>query len=99
MSSPFGELKLVYKINKDIDEIKIFEKNFVKNHKDKCNIIYKDNIFLLKEYFKKKYIEKEDNKLIITLIYSEDIYDKSYMFHNCKLLEEIQIFIMTKTTI
>ena len=85
--------KMTYKINLKENNIKIFGKNFVKRNKEKCKIVYKNNILPLKEYIPIEEIEKgKINKLEIYLIELEDITDRSYMFHNCKLLEEISFF-------
>ena len=43
--------KMKYNINPKEKKIKIFGKNFVDKNKDKCKIIYKKEIFPLKEHF------------------------------------------------
>ena len=81
--------KLIYKINLNKNKIRIFNNKFVNNNKNKCNLIYKNRIFPLKEYFSIEDIEKEKtNKLIIYLIEFENITDLSYMFQDCTALEE-----------
>ena len=81
--------KLIYKINLNKNKIRIFNNKFVNNNKNKCNLIYKNRIFPLKEYFSIEDIEKEKtNKLIIYLIELENITDLSYMFQDCTALEE-----------
>ena len=93
----FYELsKMIYNLekekNKKMNKVKIFGKNFVQNNKDKCVIIYKDQIYPLKEYFSLDEIGKEKiNKLEIILIEFESISNKSYMFHECNLLEEFPL--------
>ena len=81
--------KIKYNIKPQEKKIKIFGKNFVDKNKDKCKIIYQEQIFPLKEYFLIEDIKKDkEYKLDIYLIELEDISDKSYMFDQCKLLEE-----------
>ena len=43
--------KMIYKMFKYGEKIKIFGQNFVKNNKNKCLIIFEDKIFSLKEFF------------------------------------------------
>ena len=43
--------KIKYKIEQKAKEIRIFGSEFVKNNKEKCIIIYKDNFFPLKTLF------------------------------------------------
>ena len=91
--------KMVYtlkKENKNAKEeekkIKIFGDDFVKNNKDKCIILYKNEIFPLQKYFLFKDIEKGDQKLEIHLIEFIFITNRSYMFDGCKSLEEFELF-------
>ena len=87
--SPLYELsKISYKIDKKVEKIKIFGETFVKNNKDKCIIIYKNNIFPLSEYFPIKLIDTiNEDRLEIVLREFVEINDKNFMFHNCTLLE------------
>ena len=45
----------------------------------------------MKTHFLIRDIEKDDNHLEILLIEFENITNKSYMFHNCNLLEEFPL--------
>ena len=83
--------QISYKIDKDEKEIRIFGKTFVENNKNKCIIIYNDIIFPLQEFFSVDNIKKEEKKLIITLVELGDIFDRSYMFYKCDLLEEFPL--------
>ena len=84
--------KMIYKINPGKRFIKIYSDQFVKKNKDKCFIIYNDNIYPLKDIFSINDIKKGESKLEIFLIELEDVYDKSYMFEFCYLLEEYSLF-------
>ena len=86
--------KIVYRLEpeKNKNNIKIFGTNFVENNKDKCVIIYKDQIYPLKENFSIEGLVKENNqRLEILLIEFENISNKSYMFHECNQLEEFPL--------
>ena len=75
---------LEYKFN---SKIKIFGYDFVKNNKDKCLIMYNNIFFELDEYIS---IENfKENCIDVMFIELENIEDKSYMFHECILLEKI----------
>ena len=56
---------------------------FVENNKDKCNIIYEDEIYELTEYFK---LRQKSNTLKIKLKGIKNINNMSYMFNNCSSL-------------
>ena len=87
--------KLIYKINPNQNKIRIFGRDFVVNNKNKCQIIYGNRIFPLKEYFSIEGVEKNKekiNKLIIYLKELENISDLSCMFKDCTSLEEYSSF-------
>ena len=73
------------------DYIKIFGEKFVDNNSNKCAIKYKNEIFQLQECFKIKGIEILDNKLEIFLLQFKETPNKSYMFYECKALEEFSL--------
>ena len=79
--------KMIYIINSKEKTIKIFGKDFVKNNKDKCIILYNDKLLPLKEYFSLNNIENVKDKLDLILLEFDVIYDRSYMFHKCNSLE------------
>ena len=55
-----NEITIIYKTNKNIKN-RIFGSNFVKNNKNKCNIIYKGDAYELSEEFdiREKVLKKE----------------------------------------
>ena len=69
--------KVEHEIEKE--EISIFGKKFVTNNFSKCLIMYKNEIFPLKEYFSRKYIDF-DKKFEIKLLSFKNLSDFSYMF-------------------
>ena len=80
--------KMIYDIGKNANSIQIFGEQFVENNKNKCVIIYKNHILPLQKYFPPNFISKEDKKLELFLMEKEDITNRSYMFADCKALEE-----------
>ena len=47
-----NEINIIYKIEDNEEEVKIFDSEFVKNSKNNCEIIYEDKEYELNEYFK-----------------------------------------------
>ena len=66
------------------DKIKLFDKKFVENNKDKCKIIYNDKEYQLTEFFdEKEKIEYFDEEFKIKIKGINNILDMSYMFNEC----------------
>ena len=66
------------------NKIKIFGELFVSKNKEKCEILYKDKIYKLKEFFDKKDDDNiSEDKIKIKLIGINNITDFSYMFYEC----------------
>ena len=87
-------LLMKYKINPGENQIKLFGKQFFENNKDKCEIIYNDELYLLREYFQIEDIkEQNNNSLDIFLFGFQNLFDISYMFDNCTQLEEFYLVI------
>ena len=83
----YNIFKMEYKINKEDNMIKIFGKTFVQNNKNKCLIIYRNNILPLKEFIQKTASKYED-KLEILLIDFAEIDDKIFIFQKSNILKE-----------
>ena len=89
-----NEINIIYDINecdKERGIIKIFGKDFVKNNKNKCEIIinYKSNVLmqgLIEEYNIENY---RKNKLEIKLIFIDNITNLSFMFDGCSALSNL----------
>ena len=82
-----NEISIIYKIEDNDDEVKIFGSEFVKNNKNNCQIIYEDKEFELNEYFNIPKNIKDELK--IKLIGINDIINLSYMFYNCSSLSNL----------
>ena len=77
----------IYLINKK-GRLRIFGKDFVKNNKDKCEIIYEENKYYLKEFLDEIDLNyKNKNEIELILKISEDICDMSSMFYECETLK------------
>ena len=86
------KLKMVYKIETNEENLRIFGNEFVQNNKDKCIILYSNKLIPLQSHLLIKDIDKLDidnRKLELFLVELEDNLDKSFMFSNCNLLEKI----------
>ena len=75
---PKDEITLIYNINKNKEEVKIFHNCFIYNNKNNCKIIYEDKEYELKETFNIKNINQ--NKLEIKLKGITKINNIEYMF-------------------
>ena len=80
-----NQILIVYKINNNETKLKLFGYNFIKNNREKCQIIIQNKIHELNEYLDvSDYGNK--NTLDIGLKGINDITDASYMFYNCTSL-------------
>ena len=69
------------------EKVKILDKEFIKNNKDKCKIIYKNKKYELKEYFEDIDINYNIKYPIkIKIIFIHNFIDMSYMFYKCDTL-------------
>ena len=80
------EIKLIYKLEEEEEEIKILGKQFIEKNKNKCYIIYKNKKYELNEYFK---VEEMNKNLEIKIKGINRITDISYMFYECSSLISI----------
>jgi len=82
------ELKLIYNLNNST-EIKIFGKEFVKNNKNNCKIIFGGQEQEISEYLKINDNIKENENLEITFKEINKIDNMSHLFSGCLSLKEI----------
>ena len=80
--------KLIYKIDKNKDHIKLLGKEFVDRHKMLGYFIYKNKKYSLIENIETKNI-KDKNEFKINLFFYKKIYNKSCMFRNCDALLKV----------
>ena len=94
-------IKAIYNSNEYYEKkVKILGEEFVKNNKNKCKIVYKNNIYELKVYLEdidKNYNHKD--LVIIKIIFIHDIINLSYMFYNCNCLISLTDNIKTNVSI
>ena len=77
--------KIKYKIPENENNIKILGENFVINNKNKSNFIINNKKGKIKSILPIKILKQ--NKLKIVL--SKNVYNISYMFKDCELLESL----------
>ena len=80
-----------YEDEEEDDRIRLFGKKFIEDNKDKCLIIYNDEIYPLQEYFLIKDIESKKN-LEIKLLIFDKINSLFCLFNKCKSLTKIELF-------
>ena len=85
------EINIIYKVDNNDNEIKIFGHDFVERNRNKCNIIYEDKEEELKEYMKvnTSWFSKKINKLKIKLKGIINISNMSCMFKGCSSLTSL----------
>ena len=83
------EITLIYKIDKNIKSIKIFDSEFVNNNKNICKIIHENKETELKEYIN---VESEKEILEIKLKGINQIANANKMFYECSSLLSIPDF-------
>ena len=89
-STTENQIKLIYNIrNNQEKSIKIFGKNFVKNNKDKCHIIFEKKKYDLTENFDVP--DDHRGKIEIFLEGIDKIIDASEMLSDCYLLENFYV--------
>jgi len=77
-------MTIIYNNNKD-NKIKLFDKDFINNNKDKCYIIIDNKKTELKEYIE----NIKQDKIEIKLYETDTITDMSYMFNKCNSLNSL----------
>ena len=82
-----NEIKIIYKIDKNEKEIKLFGSTFIKNNRGKCKFMHKDKEYELIEYFNTKKIK--DEFLEIKLKDINNITDMSFLFSKCSSLSSL----------
>jgi len=82
LRNKFDYIVLHYKIEKDMTKIRIFGENFVRNNKDKCQIIYGNKHYKLTEYLELNNLDEKEI-LEIKLIGINNVTNLNGMFCNC----------------
>ena len=77
--------KMRYKISKNIDNLRILGENFVKNNKNKGNIILNNKKVRIKSMLPINNLKQNKIKMVL----SKNIYNISYLFKDCELLESL----------
>ena len=82
-----NEINIIYKIKDKEKKVKIFGSEFVKNNKNKCQIIYGDKEYELNEYFNIPNNIKDELKIKLRGI--NNIINMSCIFYECSSLLSI----------
>ena len=90
--SLFGIFKMVYKLEQNQSEIKIFGEKFINNNKNNCIISYKNKYLPLQKFIRIEDKDKNEEKIEILLIMIKEVFNISYMFQLCTSLEQFIIF-------
>ena len=81
------EFKIIY-LKNEKDRLRIFGEDFVKNNKDKCEIIYEKNLYDLKEFIDEIDSNlKDKTEIELILKVNRNIDDVSNMFFKCETLK------------
>ena len=86
IKNKINEFNIIYSINKNDKQIKIFDETFVNNNKNNCKIIFLGNEIQLTDYIDISKIKGNYKTLEIKLIEIKTISNMSNMFYNCKSL-------------
>ena len=80
---------MIYEIKYNYTSFRILGEEFIRNNKNKGQLIYKNKKYSLKSYFKLKDIIKD--RLNIQILLNKDCCNRSSMFKDCIFLTEIKI--------
>ena len=80
----FERFTMIYDQKKIKNNLRILGDSFVKNNKNKGKLIISNKKYNLKEFYSIDNINKD--KIKIGLIYNKYIFNKSFIFKNCKAL-------------
>ena len=84
------EMTIVYKINENDNEIRLFGQKFIENNKLKFqNLIINNKKKELFEFYKLNEKEKKMKSITIKIVFKDIITDMSYMFSNCSNLSSL----------
>ena len=87
INGDISEINIIYNIERNQDEIKIFGNEFVKNNKKICKMIIDNKEYEITEYYNVKNIN--NNILKIKLKGIDNVTNMSYMFDGCKSLTNL----------
>ena len=85
-SDKLNQMAIIYKIDNNQDEIRLFGKYFVENNKNKCILLIDGQQIELCETLKLNNNQKNKNTLKVKLIENNNIISMNYMFSYCKSL-------------
>ena len=86
LSDKLNEMTIIYKIDKNQDEIRIFGKHFVDENKDNCILLIDGQEIKLCQYFKLNNKQKNNDTLKVKLIEKKSITNMFCLFSFCESL-------------
>ena len=98
INTKLNEMTIIYNIDKNKNEIKLFNEKFVKNNKDNCYLLIDEKQTELCSSYKLNDNQKEKNTLKIKLIETKHITNMSSMFSICTSLISLPDFSNWDTT-
>ena len=85
----FNLQTMLYENKKNIGKLRILGDYFCRNNKNKGKLIINNKKYYLKEFIEIKNMKEE--RIKIKMIINNLLYNKSYMFNDCKSLLELTI--------
>jgi len=77
-----NQINIIYKINNENENVKLFGKQFVENNKNNCLILIRNKVNYLTEFYNLEK-KKNDKELFVQLYEINNIENMSYIFDNC----------------
>ena len=85
----FNIQTMLYKKEKNSEDLRILGEYFCRNNKNKGKIIINNKKYYLKEFIEIK--NMKEKRIKIKMVINKNLYDKSYMFKDCESLLELTI--------
>ena len=85
----FNIQTMLYKKEKNSEDLRILGEYFCRNNKNKGKIIINNKKYYLKEFIEIK--NMKEKRIKIKMLINKNLYDKSYMFNDCESLLELTI--------
>ena len=89
----FERFVMLYEINwRDEEEVRIFGDEFVKANGNKAKLIFNNRLFPLFSILPFSEIEEGEETVKFEIILDKNVFNKSYMFKNCKYLIQLSAY-------
>ena len=88
-NNELNSMTLIYEVDKNAIEIKLFDYNFVQINMDNCYLLINNSKLNLCSFLSLDENIKKENILIVKIIETKPITDMSFMFRECKKLKAL----------